>query len=366
MKGRRILYFLAWIACCAFGQAPDAPFTVSWLHGKCVDCKVATDLNRIQWVSRSEAWGIGSSFPPPGAQGAGDYVLLHTVNGGNTWKEVPDTWQHAVPPEFSFLDASHGWLSCFNLYCNGGGAGMEVRRTTDAGKHWYIITQRAAVLTMAFSDERNGIGQAFDVDDPVVRTTDGGKTWSKIEIPHLRKAESMVLLSGQTAWVTDQGGDDLLLFRTTDGGRSWEESRAPVPSDWPEVLEISFVDQRHGWMALGHKQDDEVRLIGTADGGRTWAPVPVRPVRSGNWVPRSAVLGFVSGKVGFVFSTEGEGPPARDPKSGKVLFTADGGAHWRRYGLPYSVSRCQAFDGDLLCSADRKNSNFGILTLHPK
>ncbi len=83
-------------------------------------------------------------------------------------------------------------------------------------------------------------------------------------------------------------------------------------------------------------------------------------------MPRSDVLGFVSPKTGFVFSTESEGPPSWDPKDRKVLFTADGGVHWRRFPLPYSVQRCQALQGDLLCSADQKGSHFGILRLHPK
>lgn len=364
----RLLFCLVWLASRAFGQAPAEPFTVSWLQGKCVGCKIAAYLDRFQWVSRSEAWGIGWGSPPPY-----NYVLVHTVDAGKTWRELSDTHQYAGPPTFSFLDPSHGWISCMNVYCaKETDEWGEVRRTSDAGKHWKLITQKAAVLNMAFSDEQHGIGQAFDViDNPVVRTTDGGQTWSKIDIPHLKKVENIFLLSGRTAWAIDHDVNDLLIFRTIDGGQSWEESRTPLPSDLPEVFEISFVDQNHGWIVLGHKQlgpnpDDEVRLIGTTDGGRTWASVPVPLVRSGNWVPRPAVLGFVSDKVGFVFSTEGGGPPSWNPKSRKVLFTADGGAHWRKYALPFSVSSCQAFDGDLLCSADRKGSHFGVLTLHPK
>jgi photosystem II stability/assembly factor-like uncharacterized protein len=236
LKRRLLLCILVCLAYHAFGQVLDQPFTVTWLRGKCVGCKVATDLDRVQWVSRNEAWGIGWSFPPPGAQGSGDYVVVHTVDAGKTWKELPDTWQHAGPPAFTFLDVSHGWFSCFNLYCTKETPGVEVRRTTDAGKRWNIITQNTSVLAMAFADERYGIAEAFDIDYPAVRTTDGGQTWSKVEIPHLKKVENIVLLSGQAAWITDHEGNDLLLFRTIDGGRSWEESRTSLPPDWPEAL----------------------------------------------------------------------------------------------------------------------------------
>jgi len=363
LRMRCVPWILACLSYPAFGQAPDVPFTVTWLQGTCVGCKVAADLGRVQWVSRNEAWGIGWSWGHP--QGSGDYIVVHTVDAGKTWKELLDTWQHAGPPALSFLDASHGWFSCSNMYCTEA-PGMEVRRTTDGGKHWNIITHEAAVLGMAFADERHGIAQAFDVGDPVVRTADGGQTWSRIEIPNLKKIEVVFLLSGRTAWVTDHEGDDLLLFRTIDGGQSWEGSRTSLPYDWPEVREILFVDQANGWIVLGRKQDDEIRLLGTTDGGRTWTPVSIPSVRSGTWIPAPDVLGFVSAKVGFVFSTEDEGQPSWDPKNRKVLFTTDGGARWQEYALPYSISRCQALGGDLVCSADRKGSHFGILRLHPK
>jgi photosystem II stability/assembly factor-like uncharacterized protein len=360
------LWIVIYLSVRAFGQTTETPFEVTWVRGKCVRCKVAADLDRIQWLSRDQAWGIGWSFPPPGAQGSGDYVLVHTGDAGRTWRELPDTWQHAVPPAFWFLNASVGWFSCLNAYCTHETPGVEVRRTVDGGRHWNIATSKAAVLGMAFTDERNGIAQAFDVGDPIVRTSDGGRTWSKIDPPHLRKVENVVLLSGQTAWVTDHEGEDLMIFRTTDGGRSFGESRAPLPSDWPTVREIAFVDPNHGWIALGHKQDDEVRLLQTADGGRTWVSMSAPSVRSANSVPQSDVLGFVSPQTGFVFSTESEGPPWWDPKDRKVLFTSDGGTRWRQYPLPYSVRRCQAFMGDLLCSADQKDSHFGVLRLHPR
>jgi photosystem II stability/assembly factor-like uncharacterized protein len=241
-----------------------------------------------------------------------------------------------------------------------------VRRTTDGGQKWKVITQKAAVLDVAFADERYGIAQGFDLGNPVVRTTDGGQTWSKIELPNLTKVENLVLLSGMTAWATGHDADHLLIFRTIDGGQSWEQSRTSLPSDWPSVREISFVDPNHGWMALERKQDDEIRLLQTTDGGRTWKLVPAPLVRSATWVPKPDVLGLVSGRTGFMFSTEGEGQPSWEPKNRKVLFTADGGTTWQRYPLPYSVWRCQPLAGDLVCSADRKGTHFGILTIHPK
>jgi photosystem II stability/assembly factor-like uncharacterized protein len=359
-----------WIALCllcrAFGQDPEsqltfAPFTLTWLEGKCPGCKIAADLTEVQWVNRNEAWAIGMSVPP---QGALDYSIVHTTDSGRSWKELPNSWQHAGPPAFTFLDAGHGWYSCWTVYC-GGIVAQKVFRSTDGGKHWRLIS-RDGVVKMVFADANQGIGESFGVDDcgDVVRTIDGGRTWSKIEIPHLKKIRSMNFLSGQTGWVTDREGDDLFLFRTVDGGRHWQESRTTLPSEWPDVREISFVDRNHGWIVLKHSRDDEIRLLATTDGGVVWLPVSIPTVRSATWWPN--VVKFVSDKVGFVFSTEENDPQSGDFKSHKVFYTSDGGARWQKYSLPYSIFSCQTLDHDLICSADRKDSHFGILTVHPK
>lgn len=222
------------------------------------------------------------------------------------------------------------------------------------------------MVAMAFADENHGIGKSFWIDDTgdIVRTLDSGRTWSKIEIPHLKKIERTIFLSGQVAWVTDREGEDLLLFRTVDGGRSWQESRMSLPSKWSNVREISFVDQNHGWMVLKHGQDDEGRLLATTDGGATWLPTSIPSVRSATWW--SDVVKFVSEKVGFVFSTEDDDLKSSGLYSNKVFYTTDGGAQWQKYSLPYSIYSCQAFERDLICSADRKDSRFGTLTIHTK
>ena len=74
---------------------------------------------------------------------------------------------------------------------------------------------------------------------------------------------------------------------------------------------------------------------------------------------------FLSDQVGFIFSTEDD-DGGHDVDRHAVLYTVDGGDHWQKVGLPYSVYRCEPLGGSLVCSADRKNSHFGILRLTPK
>jgi hypothetical protein len=87
-------------------------------------------------------------------------------------------------------------------------------------------------------------------------------------------------------------------------------------------------------------------------------------LRATTWWPD--VVRFVSEKTGFLFVTEYDNPRAKGFEGQSVFYTADGGAHWRRYPLKYSIYSCQAFEGDLLCSARNPHSRIGVLTLHPR
>lgn len=53
----------------------------------------------------------------------------------------------------------------------------------------------------------------------ILRTTDGGKTWSKIPIIYSHNLRSVHFISADTAYI---GGIDKMILRTSDGGLSWE------------------------------------------------------------------------------------------------------------------------------------------------
>jgi hypothetical protein len=52
-----------------------------------------------------------------------------------------------------------------------------------------------------------------------------------------------------------------------------------------------------------------------------------------------------------------------EAKQHRLLYTLDGGMHWRSQALPGSVYNCQVFNGGLLCSSA---PGFHILDVHPR
>lgn len=323
----------------AYGQAANAPFTMSWQEGKCVECKTARRLRQIQFVNRSDVWAVGFDQPLRGS-----FVIVHSIDAGRTWRELPQVHEYAGPdrpPAFSFLDHARGWIAWLSDQTDE----FRMIQTRDGGANWRNVS-RQSLQEIHFEDDNLGYGA--DVAN-FLRTIDGGHTWTKSTIPHIGYINNMVFFNPNDGWIAGCDGKDFFVFRTTNGGRDWEESRTSAPKAVTEIRDLFFVDQDRGWLIAGNLAN--MYLFSTIDGGRHWAPEPA--FRDSDKRPRS--VRFLSRDRGFVFIEQ--------PKGYSLMYTADGGGHWSRHALPRFVGDCQAFDGDLLCTAEPPG--FTLLTLHP-
>ena len=103
---------------------------------------------------------------------------------------------------------------------------------------------------------------------------------------------------------------------TVDGGRTFSWRRLGAGA----AQSVQFVDPEHGWVLIG-TYDEPQRLLGTADGGRTW-----RVVQRGQ-----AFMGaptFVSDAVGYAIAPGKGAPGPMDPTA--LLRSEDGGRTWRQ------------------------------------
>lgn len=107
----------------------------------------------------------------------------------------------------------------------------------------------------------------------VLRTTDGGTTWSADTVPGASALDfrAIAATSSRVAHVLSIG-DSARIYRTTDGGRSWSlrftNARAGAFFD-----AIQFWDARHG-IAMSDPVDGRFLIITTRDGGATWREMP--------------------------------------------------------------------------------------------
>ena len=107
----------------------------------------------------------------------------------------------------------------------------------------------------------------------ILRTTDGGMTWSEISPERGADYRGSFFLDAQLAWVfAGYGGP---AWRTQDGGQSWVSLEG---SPWWQD-EIWFNDGQHGWKVNGEAFGmsfpgyDIDSFSTTQDGGQTWEAV---------------------------------------------------------------------------------------------
>jgi photosystem II stability/assembly factor-like uncharacterized protein len=194
-------------------------------------------------------------------------------------------------------------------------------------------------------------------------TSDGGTTWSSKPI-EARYPSAMVFLNPDLGWVGSSVGeanvDRPRVLRTVDGGQTWSGGTFPNGTHG-DPFDLFFLDAQHGWMVLGNGgQDASTSLLQTTDGGRTWATLPDTAFAGPDTYINS--VRFLSDRIGFVFVDAVTETPAGDPltSDAAVLSTRDGGASWTRAALKAAVSSCQVVGGEVWCS-----SGMNILKLRP-
>jgi photosystem II stability/assembly factor-like uncharacterized protein len=133
-------------------------------------------LTDVACAGADHAWALGAG------DSSNRDVILATSDGGATWK-VQYASARMRMAGMAFADTSHGWVV---------GLGGVILATTDGGTSWR--PQRSGttldLLDVAFADATHGVavGDRSKGDDPlaaqfigsiVLRTTDGGATWTK-------------------------------------------------------------------------------------------------------------------------------------------------------------------------------------------
>lgn len=261
---------LAWAATAA---GPDQPQWTPQTSG------VTARLRGVSAVSERVAW----------ASGAGGTVL-RTADGGATWQTlvVPDA------EKLDFRDVDAVSETTAYILSIGPGPASRIYKTTDAGAHWELQftndNPKAFLDAMAFWDAGHGLvmGDSVDGRFDLLTTRDGGTTWTRVPPERLPPAlpnegafagsGTNIAVSGSgDAWIGTGASTRCRILRTRDGGATWTIAETPVAASASAgIFSVAFRDPRHG-MTVGGDYRTEKNAIdnaaATADGGVTWTPV---------------------------------------------------------------------------------------------
>jgi photosystem II stability/assembly factor-like uncharacterized protein len=190
---------------------------------------VTARLRGVSAVSERVAW----------ASGAGGTVL-RTADGGATWQKL------AVPDaeKLDFRDVDAVSETSAYILSIGPGPASRIYKTTDAGAHWDLQftndNPKAFFDAMAFWDAGHGLvmGDSVDGRFDILTTSDGGKTWARVPPEHLPPAlpnegafagsGTNIAVSGRgDAWIGTGASTRCRVLRTRDGGTTWTIAETP-------------------------------------------------------------------------------------------------------------------------------------------
>ncbi|HET8937680.1 MAG TPA: YCF48-related protein [Polyangiales bacterium] len=187
------------------------------------------------------------------------------------------------------------------------GSAGTVLSSDDGGETWEPRASGVdfTLENIAFGDDERALalGEPNSVQRAGVRTTDAGRSWSPFALADYADVHSVTFVDPVHVFVRGRS----LLLESMDAGNAWH---APLGPPW--LTGFGFADGRHGVrtslsdsLDTPSQQPQRLATFGTADGGRTWQPLP--DVRT-EWFR-------VNGRARYVLSAADGGEPVSFPGS---------------------------------------------------
>jgi photosystem II stability/assembly factor-like uncharacterized protein len=268
--------------------------------------------------------------------------IQETHDGGLTWRTVWSRGETELS-EIAFSDKRHGTVAGFREV--GGTLKPLLLRTGDGGRRWQVIrptlpwTSKEEWPYFQFQFPQPAIGYA--VGDPdsgiglprerwLLKTSDGGRSWHKLQSPGGAYATGMDWLDLMHGYVTDSR----LLYATSDGGESWRPV-AGTRAEGYQLTAIDFLDRQTALLIGGNPNYFETPpglvVRRTDDGGATWRTIFIDSRRGAVGADPFVRLALVDRRHAWA-ATGGCKNGQNSPCGGEIWTTADGGTIWRRTG----------------------------------
>ena len=185
--------------------------------------------------------------------------------------------------------------------------------------------------SMAFFDSNNGIAMGDPTDDclSVIKTNDGGNSWTKIacnQLPRVVEGEAAFAASntnikilGSTVWMVT-GGSKARVFKSYDLGNTWEVYDTPIiqGKNSQGIYSVDFANENNGIIIGGDYSKPNENIANkaiTSDGGVSWTLVA-----NGNNPSYKSCVQYVPNTNGKEIFAVG--------KTG-VSYSNDGGISWK-------------------------------------
>lgn len=158
----------------------------SWVsRGRDLSAKVSARgqqdivFSRVKFITRDVGFiaaGFNYNWPKYRPNG----IILETTNGGRTWQPIVASESLGLTYA-DFVTNKNMWVVL------GDYREERLLHTTDEGKNWAFVRATSKTRTVQFVDANHGwlIAGLWDypITDHLLRTNDGGLTWSEVKLP---------------------------------------------------------------------------------------------------------------------------------------------------------------------------------------
>ena len=189
------------------------------------------------------------------------YQFRYTTNGGTTWILSPTspiaTDEYGVINAVDFIDTNTIWVGSASTVANA--ATAKIYRTIDGINGTWSNTAVAGTggstglfyQAVAFTDKNNGMSGSSGGN--IVKTTDGGATWTSVTPPVGQTAFAVINMLGM------KDGSNVIrmsivdatpvyfCYKTTDFGTSWTQEVLPAEGSANGIQQMQFVNGNLGF-----------------------------------------------------------------------------------------------------------------------
>ncbi|HMS39612.1 MAG TPA: YCF48-related protein [Pyrinomonadaceae bacterium] len=250
-------------------------------------------LHDVYFVNEKTGWIAGSNG-----------TLFATNDGGKTWKKEKLLTEDNIRQVY-FSDEFTGWLLCErNIFNRGANASSYILKTTNGGIDWEKIEfqdiKRERLVKLFFNSENQGF--AIGESGAFYALRDAEEKWKRQASP-----AKFLLLDGTFADAKNGVivGASGSIFFTEDAGETWKPSSI-FNNPTAKFNSVFFLDSKIGWTA-----GTQGKIFQTTNGGKTW---------------REQTSGVTKNLNDIFFTSQNKGWAIGD--EGTVLYTNSAGNVW--------------------------------------